>query len=49
VQDIRSVLPGKVRLNVLSDNTAALALYRSVGFEETDAILTWRRAPSRRS
>ena len=45
VQDIRSVLPGKVRLNVLSDNTAALALYRSVGFEETDAILTWRRPP----
>ena len=44
---MRSVLPGSVRLNVLSDNTPALALYRSVGFEETDAILTWRRAPQR--
>ena len=45
VQDIRSVLPGRVRLNVQSENTPALALYRSVGFQETDAILTWRRAP----
>ena len=41
---LRAEDAGPVRLNVLAENAPAVGLYASVGFRETDRILTWRRA-----